>query len=138
MKHIISLFVLLASISCLSQDVSTKNDTLRTIQKVTLLINNNGFTFSHFFVSGDIYLTNNLVIFCPKPFRRKRFEMHNDLVKYIRLSYDSITAATGNYFYRALKIKTKTKKYKIVIKNGKTRRATVKLINQLKEEHIAK
>jgi len=89
--------------------------------------------FNRFVVRGDIYFTQNSFIFHPKPYRKKRYGMYNDLVKDIVLSYDSIMVAKSGL--GGLMLKTSTKKYIISIGGGK---AIVTKLNQLRKEHKAK
>jgi hypothetical protein len=138
MKSLIFLFLLLASIDSLAQNTFVNADTLLKNKNVMLYLDN-GFAVPPFAVSGDIYLTNELFVFHPKQYRRKRFEMYNDLVKDIILPYDSIVIAKRKGIFN-LKLKTKEKKYKISYSNnwGKSLRTTITLINRLMKEHKAK
>jgi hypothetical protein len=130
MKFII-VFILLTSSNCLAQNVNIKSDTLLKKKHSTLSIDN-GFAIPSFEVSGIFCLTKDLLIFQPQPFRRKRYEMHNDLVKDIKLPYDSITKASRRGIF-GLNVRTKTKLYKFNIKNTSLR-TTIALINQLMKE----
>jgi hypothetical protein len=138
MKLIVSIFVLSVSINCSAQGIALKSDTLLKKKNVMLYLAN-GLAITPFAVSGDLYLTPDLFVFHPKPYRGKRFEMHNNLIKDIKLPYDSIIVSkkTGAFGF---KIKTKTEKYKISDSNnwGRDLRATVALINRLRKEHKAK
>lgn len=126
------VFVLFASFNCFAQNVTIKSDTLLKKEHSTLSIDN-GFAIPPFEVSGVFYLTNDLLIFYPKPFRRKRYEMHNDLVKVIKLPYDSIIAAKRRGIF-GLRVKTKTKVYKFNISKTSLR-TTITIINRLTKEH---
>ncbi len=137
MKYLISLFVLLASLTCAAQKVAIKSDTLHKNEKAFLGLNN-GVSILTFSVSGCIYLTDDLFIFHPKPFRKKRVESFNHMVKDLRLSYDSIIVAEKATFFGAgLKIKTKTTEY-VFSGNNIRSRTTVALINRLMAEHKVK
>jgi hypothetical protein len=136
MKLLFLITALFASINCSGQNAISKSDTLLKIEHVTLLLENGGFAIPPFGVSGDIYLTNDLFIFHPKPFRRQKVEMYNNLIRDIELPYDSILVAK-RVLIDGLKIKTKAKKYKIGGGHLKPR-STIALINRLRKGHAAK
>ena len=125
--------------TCYSQNISPKVDTLLVKQNVTLLLDN-GFAIPSFSVSGDIYLTTNEFIFRPVPYRGKRYEMYNGLVKDIRIQYDSITSARRkSRLFGGLEVKTKAITYKIEmtssIKHARSKNLheIVSKINQLRD-----
>ncbi len=132
MKYIIPLIAFLISLNCVAQNFNVKSDTLLKKEHVSLSLDN-GLSIPPFGVSGDFYLTNDQLIFHPKPFRRKRFEMYNDLVKDVKLPYDSIVVAKRRGIL-GLKIKTETKKYRFDGGNMRLR-TTIALINRLVDEH---
>jgi len=136
MSRFFVIVSLLVSVDCLAQKSQLETDTLRKEANVMLYLDN-GFAITPFAVSGDIYLTNTHFIFHPKHYRKKRFDMHNDLVKNIFLPYDSIvTVKRGGIFN--LKLKTSAAKYKFSFGNnwGKNLKATITLINRLKKERL--
>src|SRR5689334_21225280 len=102
MRLFLLVIAMLIHINCYSQKI----DTLLEKKHVTLQLNN-GFAIPPFGVSGDLYLLNDQFVFKPKPFRKKKYEQYNDLVKEITLPYDSILLAK-RVGISGLKIKTKT------------------------------
>ncbi|MCX8491411.1 MAG: GRAM domain-containing protein, partial [Cyclobacteriaceae bacterium] len=134
MKYRIIASLLIIYANCLSQGVILKNDTLLKKEFCNLTLDN-GFAIPPFEVSGTLYLTNNQLIFSPKPFRRKRYEMYNDLIKSINLSYDSILRVKRRGILGfGIKIRTRTKIYKFYAVQMKPQ-STINLINQLKASH---
>ena len=115
MKATLFLFIFFISLTCAAQTVAAKNDTIFKKQNGALLLDN-GFAIPSFSVSGDIYITQNLFIFHPKPYHRARYEMYNDLVKDFVLPYDIILVAIK--VVGVFVLKTKTKKYKIATNNN--------------------
>lgn len=134
MKAILFAIMLLVSLKCYAQTVAAKNDTIFKKQNGALLLDN-GFAIPSFSVSGDIYITQNLFIFHPKPYYRARYEMYNDLVKDFILPYDSIIVAKK--VVGGFTLKTKTKKYKIAVGGGKGKEI-VTHINKLRKPHLLK
>ena len=134
MKLILFAIMLVVSIKCSAQTVAAKNDTIFKNKNGVLLLDN-GFAIPPFSVSGDIYITQNLFIFHPKPYHRARYEMYNDLVKDFVLPYDSILVAKK--VIGGFTLKTKTKKYKIATDGGKGKE-TVTHINRLRKQHETK
>lgn len=135
MKLVISLFTSFAWLTCIAQQVNIKHDTLFKREKVSFSLDN-GFAIPPFMVSGNFYLTADLLIFHPSPSRSKRVEMYNDLVKDIRIPYESIIVAKRRGLL-GLKIETETKNYRF--DGGKMKlRSTIALINRLRDEHKAK
>jgi hypothetical protein len=135
MRAILFIFIFLFSLKCPAQVVTSKNDTLLKKENGSLLLDN-GFAIPPFSVSGDIYITNDLFIFHPKPYHGKRYEMYSDLVKDVILPYDSILVAKSASIFGGLTLKTKTKRYKIAI--GGKGRTIITQINKLRKEHKAK
>ncbi len=134
MKATLFLFIFFISLTCAAQTVAAKNDTIFKNKNGVLLLDN-GFAIPPFSVSGDIYITQNLFIFHPKPYHRARYEMYNDLVKDFVLPYDSILVAKK--VIGGFTLKTKTKKYKIATDGGKGKE-TVTHINRLRKQHETK
>ncbi|UXE66458.1 MAG: hypothetical protein KA713_18720 [Chryseotalea sp. WA131a] len=134
MKVILFAIMLVVSIKCSAQTAAAKNDTILKNKNGALLLDN-GFAIPPFSVSGDIYITQNLFIFHPKPYHRARYEMYNDLVKDFVLPYDSILVAKK--VIGGFTLKTKTKKYKIATDGGKGKE-TVTHINRLRKQHETK
>jgi hypothetical protein len=132
---LVTTFVFLASFNCLAQNVTVKSDTILKKEYSTLSIDN-GFAIPPFEVSGIFSLTNEHLGFHPQPFRKNRYEMHNDLIKDIILPYDCIVRASRRGLF-GLKVKTKTKLYKFNIKNTSLR-TTIALINRQMKEHGSK
>ncbi|MBY0436190.1 MAG: hypothetical protein K2U26_19015 [Cyclobacteriaceae bacterium] len=132
MKFIILIY-LFAFITCSGQKAIVKIDTLLIKDKSTLSIDN-GFAIPPFEVSGVFCLRRDLLTFHPKPFRRKRYEMHNDLIKDIELRYsDIITVSRRGIF--GLKIQTEMKTFKLNAKNMNLR-TTIAMIKKLRQEQI--
>jgi hypothetical protein len=129
MKASLFVFVFLVSLKCQAQVVTAKNDTLLKKQDARLALDNGGIALNHFVVRGDIYVTQNSFIFHPKPYRKKRYGMYNDLVKDIMLPYDSILVAKK--IWGGLILKTNTKKF--IIGGGGNWNSIVSKINQLKK-----
>lgn len=134
MKPLFAVIFLLISVSSFAQKSQLEKDTLQKEINVMLYLDN-GFAIPPFAVSGDIYLTNELFIFHPKHYRKKRFDMYNNLVKDILLPYDSILKVKRQGAFN-LKLKTRAAKYKISYGNnwGKNLKATIELI-ELKKDH---
>jgi hypothetical protein len=134
MKATISLFIFFVSVTCVAQTIVGKDDVLLKKEDALLGLDNGGLVFNRFAVSGDIYITPNSFIFHPKPSRKKRFRMYNDLVKDVVIPYDSILVARK--LWGGLMLKTETKK--LIMAGGRNWKAIALKINQLKKEHEAK
>jgi hypothetical protein len=134
MRYIPTIITVFTYVNVLSQGVILNSDTLLKVEHCTLTLDN-GFAIPPFEVSGTLYLTNNLLIFSPRPFRRKRYEMYNDLIKKVNLSYDSISSVKQRGVLGfGIKIRTKTKTYKFYAGQMKPR-STISLIKKLKSDH---
>ncbi len=72
----------LVSLKCPAQLANSKNDTLLKKWDARLPLDNGGvFVFNRFVVRGDIYVTEKVFVFHPKPYKKGRYGMYNDLVK---------------------------------------------------------
>src|SRR5690348_8119688 len=130
MSRFLAVVSMLASIDSFAQESVLTADTLQKEENVMLYLDN-GFAILPFAVSGDIYLTSERFIFHPKRYRKKRFDMYNNLVKDISLPYDSIVAVRRGGIFN-LKLETMAAKYKISYGNnwGKNLNATISLIKK--------
>jgi hypothetical protein len=142
MKYPLSFLIQFISWSNSTASIKYKQDTLLKKENVALVLDN-GFSLVGFSVSGDLYVTKDVFIFHPKPYRGSKYEMHNNLVNDIILPYETIIKAKkATFLGGGLKIKTKDKTYKIAIASTlkqlpeKKLRATVALINKLIKEHV--
>ncbi|MFM7859289.1 MAG: hypothetical protein ACKO96_47055 [Flammeovirgaceae bacterium] len=135
MRPLLFLFFQLTFLNCFSQNTLVKNDTIQREENVMLYLDN-GFSVTPFAVSGEIYLTNELFIFHPKRYRKKRFDMYHDLMKDVILPYDSIVLAKRKGVFN-LKLMTMSKKYKISYSNnwGKGLKSTITEIRSRMKEH---
>lgn len=134
MKATLFAIILVVSLKCSAQLATTKNDTLLKKLDARLPLDNGGvFVLIRFVVRGDIYVTEKVFIFHPKPYRKGRYGMYNDLVKDIVIPYDSILVAKSGL--GGLMLKTSTKKYIISVGGGKE---VVTKIIQLRKEAKAK
>lgn len=134
MKVILFAIMLVFSLKCPAQLANSKNDTLLKKLDARLPLDNGGvFVFNRFVVRGDIYVTEKVFVFHPKPYKKGRYGMYNDLVKDILIPYDSILVAKSGL--GGLMIKTSSKKYIISVGGGKE---VVTKINQLRKEAKAK
>jgi hypothetical protein len=138
MMILVFLFFVTFSINSYGQNSFQKGDTLRSYKNVMLYLDN-GFAIPPFAVSGDIYLTNEFFIFHPKTYRRKRFDMYNDLIKDIFIPYYDIVAAKRKGIF-TLKVKTVAEKFKISYSNnwGKGLKATIDEIRRQMKEPTSK
>ncbi len=143
MKNSIIILTLLSSLNCSAFTLNHKQDTLLKKENVALVLDN-GFSLVSFSVSGDLYVTTDVLIFHPKPYFGSRYEMYSDVVGDVILLYESILKAKkATFFGGGLKIKTKDKTFKIAIASTlkqmphKKLKATVALINKMMKEHAA-
>lgn len=134
MKTLILATIFVASIKCIAHEFVAKNDALLKKEDARLALDNGGLVLNRFVVRGDIYLTSNFFIYHPKPYRKKRYAMYNDLVKDIVIPYDSIVFVKK--IWGGLILKTETKKF-IIGWGGKWKPIVAK-INQLKKDYKAR
>ncbi|PGH39798.1 MAG: hypothetical protein CRN43_06920 [Candidatus Nephrothrix sp. EaCA] len=132
MKHLLVLLSLGIFSAGMGQ-VPPKADTLLKKANVGLILNN-GLLPYHFWVNGDICLTNEAFIFIPKIHVRRKYLKYNEHFKTIYLPYDSIATAKKSTFLGGLLVKSRNKKYRIrmtrtlSLKNKKLKE-TIAMIN---------
>jgi len=139
-KSIVFLFVL-GYLNCSALTIKSEQDTLLRKENVALVLDN-GFSLVGFSVSGNLYLTTDALIFHPKPYFGKRYEMYSEYVSDVILPYEIIVKAKkATFLGGGLKIKTKDKTFKIAIASklkqlpNKKLKETVDLINKMIKEH---
>lgn len=105
-------------------------DTIAVVKRASLQLDN-GFAIPSFSVNGDIYLTRYAFIFHPFPFRGRRYELYNDLVKDLSIPYNEIERSKSILFNGIL-IQTRNKHYKIAEVKKKNRRVILAIIESRK------
>lgn len=128
-QHLI-LLLLLICCECKSQDQLTQVDTIAIVKRASILLSNVD-AFPPFTVSGDIYLTDDAFIFHPFPYRGRRYEMYNHLVKDLSVLYKEIDKSKSVPI-NGIVIKTKSIRYKIAEVKKKNRRVILAIIESRK------